>query len=194
MVTVARRLRGAQATGRLVEAAVGLLCADGVGGVSVQRVADAAGVSKGLVHYHFHDKDALLAACAERLGAELIAGEEAARRVPSPGGRLDAVWTAVVAAIADGRRRALLALCAEAPPPLRPVLAGVQRDRQAAAGALFATLEAELGWTPRVPRATLAAAYVALLDGLALACAVGPEGDPRRAFDAFWYAVLADGS
>jgi AcrR family transcriptional regulator len=177
----------------LVEAAVGLLCAEGVGGVSVQRVADAAGVSKGLVHYHFRDKDALLAACAERLGVELIAGEEAARRAPAPGGRLEAVWAAVVAGFTDGRRRGLLALCAEAPLALRSVLAGVQRDRQAAAGALFATLEVELGWTPRVPRATLAAAYVALLDGLALGCAVGPEGDPRRAFDAFWYAVLADG-
>jgi AcrR family transcriptional regulator len=185
--------RGAAAAARLVDAALALLRRDGVGGVSVQRVATEAGVSKGLVHYHFQDKDALLVACAEALAADLIAREEVARRSGTAATVLDVVWQAVAGSLADGTRRALLALCAEAPAGLRPVLSGLSRDRQRAADALLGTLEELLGWRPRVPRATLAAAYVALVDGLALSCTVRSDAEPRRAFDAFWYAVLGDG-
>ncbi len=190
MVTSSRRVRS---TARLVEAAVALLCAEGVGGVSVQRVADKAGVSKGLVHYHFRDKDALLAACAGALVADLVARDEVARQEPTATAILDALWRAVHSSLLDGRRRALVALSAESPPAIRETLAALAGDRHAAAAALLATLEATLGWVPRVPRATLAAAYVALGDGLALDAAIRPGGEHRRAFDAFWFSVLADG-
>jgi TetR/AcrR family transcriptional repressor of bet genes len=185
--------RRVRSTAKLVEAAVGLLCAEGVGGVSVQRVADAAGVSKGLVHYHFRDKDALLAACAVALADDLVARDEVARREPRAAMILDALWAGVASSLTDGRRRALVALCAEAPAGVREVLAGVARDRHAAAVALLGTMEGVFGWTPRVPRVTLAAAYVALVDGLALDAAVRPDVEQRRAFDAFWFTMLADG-
>jgi TetR/AcrR family transcriptional regulator, transcriptional repressor of bet genes len=189
-VTVGRR---AQSSARLVEAALSLLCVEGVGGVSVQRVADAAGVSKGLVHYHFRDKDALLCACAEALVTDLIARDEVARRARTAATALESLWEAVASSLVDGRRRAFLALCAESPTGVREVLAALARDRQAAAGAVIATLEDVFGWSPRVPRATLAAAYVALVDGLALDAAIRPTADQRRAFDAFWFVVLAEG-
>ncbi len=191
MVTPRRR---AQSSARLVEAAISLLCTDGVGGVSVQRVADAAGVSKGLVHYHFRDKDALLCACAEALVTDLIARDEVARQGGSAATALEALWMSVWSSLADGRRRALMALCAESPPGVREVLAALTNDRHAAADAVLATLENVLDWTPRVPRGTLAAAYVALVDGLALDAAVRPAAEQRRAYDAFWFAVLSDGS
>jgi TetR/AcrR family transcriptional repressor of bet genes len=186
--------RKAQSAARLVEAAVSLLCTDGAGGVSVQRVADAAGVSKGLVHYHFQDKDALLSACADALASDLIARDELARHGRSAATILDALWSAVSSSLVDGRRRALMALYAESPAGVRPVLVRLARDRHAAAAAVLGTLESVLGWTPRVPRATLAAAYVALVDGLALDAAVRPESDQRQAYDAFWFAVLSDGN
>jgi TetR/AcrR family transcriptional repressor of bet genes len=186
--------RKAQSSARLVEAAVSLLCTDGAGGVSVQRVADAAGVSKGLVHYHFKDKDALLSACADALASDLIARDELARHGRSAATILDALWSAVSSSLVDGRRRALMALYAESPPGVRSVLVRLARDRHAAAAAVLGTMESVLDWTPRVPRATLAAAYVALVDGLALDAAVRPESDQRQAYDAFWFAVLSDGN
>jgi AcrR family transcriptional regulator len=190
VVTTGRRVR---ATSRLVEAAVALLCTEGLGGVSVQRVADTAGVSKGLVHYHFRDKDALLAACAGALVADLVARDEIARQEPTATAILDALWRAVHSSLIDGRRRALMALYAESPPAIRETLVALADDRLAAAAALLGTLEQVLGWVPKVPRTTLAAAYVALGDGLALDAAIRPSGEHRRAFDAFWFAVLADG-
>jgi AcrR family transcriptional regulator len=60
-----RRTRGAETVQRLLDATAEVLSRDGAAGVSVQRVADVAGTSKGLVHYHFPDKNALLSACAE---------------------------------------------------------------------------------------------------------------------------------
>ncbi len=192
MVTTGTR-RGSAST-RLVEAALSLLCVDGASGVSVQRVADAAGVSKGLVHYHFKDKDALLTACADALVTDLIARDELARRGRTAATLLDALWQSVRSSLVDGRRRALMALYAESPAGVREALARLARDRHAAATAVLGTLEDVLGWTPRVPRSTLAAAYVALADGLALDAAVRPDADQRHAFDAFWFAVLSDGS
>lgn len=186
--------RRVQASARLVEAALSLLCVEGVSGVSVQRVADAAGVSKGLVHYHFADKDALLCACAETLVADLIAREELARRGRTAATALDALWQAVQSMLVDGRRRALMALCADAPAGVREVLARLARDRQAAAGAVLASIEEAFGWVPRVPRPALAAAYVAFVDGLALDAAIRPDVDQRRAFDAFWFALLSAGA
>ncbi len=190
MVTSPRRLRS---TARLVDAAVTLLCTEGVGGVSVQRVADTAGVSKGLVHYHFRDKDALLAACASALVADLVARDELARQGADATGILDGLWRALESSLQDGRRRAWLALCAESPPAIRDTLAALAADRHAAALALLGTLADLLSWTPRVPRPTLAAAYVALGDGLALDAAIRLSAEHRRAFDAFWFSVLADG-
>lgn len=187
-------VRRASASARLVEAALSLLCVEGAGGVSVQRVADTAGVSKGLVHYHFKDKDALLAACAEALVEDLIARDELARRGRTAATLLDALWQSVRTSLVDGRRRALMALYAESPAGVRETLARLARDRHASATAVLGTLEDVLGWTPRVPRATLAAAYVGLVDGLALDAAVRPDADQRHAFDAFWFAVLSDGT
>ena len=186
--------RRASAATRLVDAALSLLCTEGVGGVSVQRVADVAGVSKGLVHYHFADKDALLAACANALISDLVARDEVARRAATAATFLDALWSSVASSLVDGRRRAFTALCAESPAGVREVLVRAVRDRHAAAVAVLTTMETVMGWSPRVPRTTLAAAYVALVDGLAVDAAVRPDADHRHAFDAFWFAVLSDGS
>jgi TetR/AcrR family transcriptional regulator, fatty acid metabolism regulator protein len=38
----------------------------------MQDVADAAGVSKGLIHYHFHDKETLLTRLIEWMTGESI--------------------------------------------------------------------------------------------------------------------------
>ena len=45
---------------RILYAAAARIVAGGTANLSMQDVADAAGVSKGLIHYHFHDKETLL--------------------------------------------------------------------------------------------------------------------------------------
>jgi AcrR family transcriptional regulator len=44
---------------RILYAAAARIVASGTANLSMQDVADTAGVSKGLIHYHFHDKETL---------------------------------------------------------------------------------------------------------------------------------------
>ena len=53
--------------GQLIDAALVLAAGQGVAALTIRRVAEAAGVSLGVVHYHFEGKDELLTAMAESL-------------------------------------------------------------------------------------------------------------------------------
>ena len=60
---------------RILAAAAECVSALGAAQVSMQAVADGAGVSKALIHYHFRDRDELLARLADWLTVELVRGE-----------------------------------------------------------------------------------------------------------------------
>ena len=59
---VPRQERSAQSIERILDAAHRLASDEGLGQLTVGRVAKEAGVSAGKVYYWFEDKDALLAA------------------------------------------------------------------------------------------------------------------------------------
>jgi AcrR family transcriptional regulator len=56
---------GASARDRILAAAVRLIAREGIDGVRIARIAMAAGVSSSLVHYHFADRETLLAEALE---------------------------------------------------------------------------------------------------------------------------------
>ena len=62
---------------RILYAAAARIVAGGTANLSMQDVADAAGVSKGLIHYHFHDKETLLTRLIEWMTHESIDREAA---------------------------------------------------------------------------------------------------------------------
>lgn len=65
---------------RILDAAVALFNEHGVKAVSVNRIAEAAGVSRGNLHYHFRTKEALIAAIFDHMAAEMNdAGKEDAK-------------------------------------------------------------------------------------------------------------------
>jgi len=75
---------------RLLDAAVALIARDGVDNLRIARIATEAGVSPGLVHYHFASRDALLEEAIEhsyeragnqRLGATTGEGRSVAARL-----------------------------------------------------------------------------------------------------------------
>lgn len=68
----------ADAAPRILDAAIELGTRDGVGALALQGIAQASGVSKALVLYHYGDKDALLLAVAERLVERDVAALHAA--------------------------------------------------------------------------------------------------------------------
>ena len=74
----------ADAAQRITRAAITLGAARGVGALSLQRIADAAGVSKALLLYHFKGKAALLDAVVGTLGRTSAARLRAAAAAADP--------------------------------------------------------------------------------------------------------------
>lgn len=65
---------------QIVDAAYRLLAEDGLGGLTMRRLAQSLGVQPGATYYHVASKQELLVAVAERiLGQAEISGEELAR-------------------------------------------------------------------------------------------------------------------
>lgn len=77
---------------QLVDAAIAVIHTEGFGNATVARIARKAGISTGMVHHYFHDKDDLLFATMRHLLAELRA-DAAARlaRTPDPEQRIGAI-------------------------------------------------------------------------------------------------------
>jgi AcrR family transcriptional regulator len=96
---------GSQGRDRLLDAAVRLIAREGIDNVRIARIAAEAGVSAGLVHYHFASRDALLEEAIEHSYER--AGD---MRLSALGeGRADATQ----------RLRAMIDQCLPSTPPLR---------------------------------------------------------------------------
>ena len=79
-----RIVRGETTREQILEAAAGVLRAEGGAGATMRAVAEAAGVRLSLVHYHFGGKGGLLAALLERENARLLERQEALYSGPGP--------------------------------------------------------------------------------------------------------------
>ena len=179
----------ADTAARLLEAAIALGGAQGVGALSLQAVAAAGGVSKALVLYHFTGKERLLTAVAERLARE---DAEAMARAASAADPLEA-WRALACDAAPRARRALLAALLQEEPlrVLAPRL-GVQR---AAAGATLAqAVLRAAGLRPRIAGALMGSVVVMQLDGLAVHCVGRPAATVEAEADATALALLGLGA
>jgi AcrR family transcriptional regulator len=81
----------------LISACVALIEAEGIGAVSLRKVARQAGVSPGAPYHHFEDRSALLAAISV-LGYQMLYGalEDARAKAPTPARALGALIEAYV--------------------------------------------------------------------------------------------------
>ena len=165
-----------QPSDRLLDAVVDLLVAGGYEGISIRRVAAAAGVSIGAVQHHFPTKDALLAAAMDRVGQRFR--DRLAARVPAdapPDEALREVAHGLLAADPEQRRDAVVWVATVA-------RAAVDEPTALAHRAEWQEVEDVLARLLGAARPDLAAAEVrdratvllALLDGLATALAVEP--------------------
>lgn len=173
---------------RILDAAAALGAGQGVGALSIQAVAKAAGVSKALVLYHFHDKSTLLAALATRL----IEREAGALTAAAAAADALEAWRATAADDERRRERAALAallqetaLQAQAPALMAP--------RVAAGAALGHAMLAAAGLRSRVPPALLGRVLVQHLDGVAVSTRDRAVDALEPDLDAFALALLALG-
>jgi AcrR family transcriptional regulator len=182
--------RGA-AAGRILEATSACIIEKGAADVSLQDVAEAAGVSKALIHYHFHDKGELLARLVEWLRAGLVARQSTALTGVSGSAALDALWQWLSDELERGDLRALLDLALVQGASVQAAVRITAAERRDAATQVITALFDALGLKARVPPALIGDAFVAFVDGLALDRVVEPERNARISFDVFWLAMLS---
>ena len=188
-MTESTSTRGA-AAGRILEATSACIVQKGAADVSLQDVAEVAGVSKALIHYHFHDKGELLARLVEWLHVGLVARQTTALSGVSASATLDALWQWLSDELERGDLRALLDLSLVQGDAVQAAVRATATARREAASNVTTELFEALGLRPRVPAPLIAYAFVAFMDGLALDRVVEPSRNARISFDVFWLAML----
>jgi AcrR family transcriptional regulator len=178
------------ARARIVRAGVRCVTREGVSGASMAAIAVEAGVSKALLHYHYHDRATLLAEIAERIGIDVVERERAAVDEHEGTGGLDALWGWLADELRRGELAALAMLSLTRLGKVRQATRSAATERRRSAASTINRLYTELDLTPRIPAALLADATVAFVDGLALDVANGTTRDPRVSYDIFWLALL----
>jgi AcrR family transcriptional regulator len=89
---------------RVITAALDLFARHGVGGTSLQMIADEIGVTKAAVYHQYKTKDEIVLAAAEAELARLQAVIDAAETEPSRKRARDALVTGIVDLAVDRRR------------------------------------------------------------------------------------------
>jgi AcrR family transcriptional regulator len=175
----------------ILEAARRLIAERGAAAVSLQDIADGAAVSKALIHYHFVDRETLLARLVDATARDLIERERGALRVVQGVSAVDGLWTWLETELARGDIRVLLEVSQDRAPRVQEAARIAASLRAAAAAATVERLFALLGLRPRLDPELLAGAVVAFTDGLAFDAPLTPDRSARASFDVFWLALLS---
>lgn len=169
----------------LAQAVWELISHDGVGGVTIRRLAAQSGWSSGAIRHYLPTREAILNFAAERLASGTADAIRGMPRTGDPRADFRAALLLTMPFDEESRRwcRAWLAFTSAA--VTDPTLAGVQA---AAYGDLRAWIEQALtGLGVEAARAPAAAAELhGLVDGLVVHMLLGatPAGDATRAVDA----------
>ena len=157
--------------------------------MSMGDVAADAGVSKALIHYHFADKDSLLAALVDSVGGSVL---ERAQSSGVAGSKrpLDAHWEWLERELHAGDVRVLVSLSDIDSAATRAASLRVANERLRLITGDVDAIFSGLGLTPRMPAALVAETVLAFADGMACRTALGAVPDTRGAFDVLWLALL----
>ena len=180
-----------KADGRILESARRLVQRGGAAQVSMGDVAAEAGVSKALIHYHFEDKDSLLAALVESVGAAVLSRARLAGvAVANADKPLDQHWAWLERELTEGDVRVLVSLSDCDSLATRAAARRIANERLLLLARDVDAIFKALSLTPRMPAALVAETVLAFADGLACRTALSAVPDPRGAFDVLWLALL----
>jgi AcrR family transcriptional regulator len=178
------------ATRRILAAARGLVARGGAAEISMGDVAAQAGVSKALVHYHFHDKDSLLETLVDDVGRGLLDRAKPAIGNETSAHVLDTYWTWIDHEIGRSDLRVLISLAEYDSERVRSASRRIAEQFRDEVSEHTSYIFTQLGLTPRIPPAMIGDTVVAFVQGLAVVHALHPERDARPAFDVLWLALL----
>ena len=175
---------------RILRSAATRLALSGASVLTMQEVADDAGVSKALIHYHFHDKDTLLTRLVTWMAEGLVRRERAALAMSTPQSAIDDLWRWLEAELVRGHIRALVELAGWGDRGVRAAASEARRRRREAATSSAERLFTLLALRSRIPAALLGDLIVTFVDGAAAAPTGGRVAEARVAFDVLWLALL----
>ncbi|WP_136518464.1 TetR/AcrR family transcriptional regulator [Cellulomonas telluris] len=180
------RLPVAERREQLIEAALTVASRDGVDGTTVRAVAAEAGVSLGVVHYCFRDKDELLRAMAHAITERNTARAMAEMPDQAPVldlilGVLDGLWANILATRGPQLLTYELTTTSLRHPELRQVGVDQYVNSWAAAEHFLEEVERVGGVTWLVPRHLVARSIIAAIDGFSLAWLV--DGDAQAGYE-----------
>lgn len=174
--------------GQLLDAAIALLEADGPGAMTMERLADRAGVSKPVVYDHFANRTQLVLAVLARTWGEIdteIAAQAAASTTPAE--RIRVTFEALLAtATRQGPNVRALVDSVSADPEVEQTRRARWREKEAS---LAAGLERDLGMAPATAAAAAATLQAAMFGAVAHARS-SPEA-AKVATDVYVTTVLA---
>jgi len=185
-----------------MDAAARRIASAGSAALALSDIARDAGVSKALIHYHFKDKESLLARLIDHLANAIVARERRAlTRFEGEHNPLavDALWEWLESELRRGDIRVLLELDSYRGAQVQAAAREASVRRHAAAEESITRLFGILELTPRIEASLLATVVVAFVDGLAIGSRIEPgessvpsvPTSSRIAFDVFWLAMLS---
>jgi AcrR family transcriptional regulator len=185
--------RAADTRNRLIDAALVVVARSGLGEANVKAIALEAGVTPGLLHYHFASKDELLFSAVERAGAEYVAALDALIAEHEPAALFDAYLAFAAGALHAHRPlfalRFALAVRAINEPAIGERLVG---GDAAIAARLALVLARHAGRSPPTSADEVGARMIkAAFEGLMLSWLSRPGFPMEAALDRFATAVRA---
>jgi AcrR family transcriptional regulator len=158
---------------QVIAAAIKTIAKRGVANTSVSDIAASAGMSKGVVHYHFKSKDDLLARVLEQCSQRMTARVRSAWNLPgAPAERIRNALTEMLATRIDGSPevRVLADLMGHSvhDPKLRKPMSTTFHAMRAEMIEEFIKSFTEIGLRPKVPTQIIPKLVMALLDGVGL--------------------------
>ncbi len=185
---------------QVLDAAVATLAERGLASTSIQDIADAAGMSKGAVHYHFESKDELLqhvlGRCCESVEARVRAVFD------EPGSPMDRVRRAILEmwivrreSIPEMRVLSELHMLSRQNGAIRKALGEAMRKSREQIIEVGLNRLIEMGLRPRVSLSVAPRLILATLDGLSIQHEIDPipaeeEGELLRALEATSLALF----
>jgi AcrR family transcriptional regulator len=181
----------AEARARILAATATRLLGVGAFRLNMQDVADEAGVSKGLIHYHFDSKDTLLARAVEWLTVEVSTREAEALAGATAQTAIEMLWRWMAAELASGHIRILAELSYYPSAAVQGSIQAAVEIRRDAAARTVDELFSALQLRPRVPSELMGSVFLAFFNGLAVEWPFVADAERRVAFDVFWLAMLS---
>jgi AcrR family transcriptional regulator len=178
------RMPVAERREQLIEAALRVACRDGIDAATVRAVAAEAGVSLGVVHYCFLDKDELLRAVAAAITEQNIASIGDIAEATDLRGLLESAVTSYWAEITANRGAQLLSYELTTTSLRHSEMGHVAMDQYdgawSALEVFLQRIEQGAGIRWKVPRRQFARTIVAVVDGFTLGWLVDGDDEAGR--------------